>query len=101
MDSRARFCHNPDCPARGRPGPFTARRSPTGPLGLEVRASLDDFATSEVIALQALSDETINFGVTIGLVGFSFLQGVTDDVTFRIFGFGAEQSVGTFRSGID
>jgi len=78
---------------------WTGRRSATGPVNFQLSSSVDGFATSSVLATYAVTDTTNNFRFTIS--GLSGIEDETAAVTFRLFGYSAEGSLGTFRLGID
>jgi hypothetical protein len=78
---------------------YTDRRSTTGPANFTLAFSLDGFATSNVIGGYTLTDQA-NYRETFDLSGIADLQNPTSPVTFRIFGSGARQRIGTYRLGI-
>ena len=66
---------------------YSSQASGTGPTGAFVRSSIDNFATD----LGAVTTT----GGTVSLVAAAF-QGVTTTTEFRVYGFGASTSGGTF-----
>ena len=76
---------------------FTERRSATGVGAFQVRTSLDSFASP--IFTFDVPDNDANRRHTIAL-GAAF-EDLFNPVTFRIFGYEAEGSLGTWRLGID
>ena len=82
---------------------FTDRRSATGPTNIQVRFSLDNFATSQSLASNSYTpDDTANRRELIPLA-VSSLQSLSSEAIFRIYGFGATntQGTGTYRLGVD
>lgn len=77
---------------------WTGRRSGTGPRSFDLRFSLDGFASSSSLGIIQVGDTTNNFRTTY--TGFTDIMDVTVPVTFRLFGYSAEGSAGTFRLGI-
>jgi hypothetical protein len=75
---------------------FSERRSSTGVGSFELRTSLDSFATS--IFLFDVPDNTANRRHTIALP--TSFQNLTSSVTFRLYGYDAEATSGTWRLGI-
>ncbi len=74
---------------------FTYGRSDSGPTQLEIRSSLNGFATP-IGGVDNLNDTT-NHRTGFGLFGFTDLQSA---VSFRIYGFAADAPAGTMRLGI-
>lgn len=76
---------------------FSERRSLTGPRAFEIRSSLDSFASAISGTLQSLPDNDLvrlhSFSLT---PAFASLAG---PVEFRIYGYLAESSLGTWRIG--
>jgi hypothetical protein len=74
---------------------FTERRSATGIRTIDLRSSLDGFASS--VALIGVPDDTANRRevVTLGPAFFGL-----SSVTFRLFAYNAEGSLGTWRLGV-
>jgi len=79
---------------------FSDRRSNTGPTDVDVRFSLDNFATSQSVGSYSLGD-TDNHRELFDLTAFNSLANLTSTATFRIFAFGATSTLGTYRLGID
>jgi hypothetical protein len=75
---------------------FTERRSGTGIHDIELRSSLDVFAAP--IFSTTVPDDLEERRQTIPL-GAAF-QDLTSAVTFRIYGFSAESTAGTWRLGV-
>ncbi len=66
---------------------YTGQTSDTGPTSFAFRSSVDGYASNLGIPTIA--------GTTISLVSGSF-QNVTSSITFRLYGWGASASIGTF-----
>ncbi len=79
---------------------FTDRRSATGPDSIDVRFSLDNFATSESLASYTLFD-TANHRETVSLISFPLLESLSSQAIFRIYADGATSTAGTYRLGTD
>lgn len=75
---------------------FTERRSATGVRTIELRSSLDGFAST--VTTIGVPDDTANRRQSV-LLGAGF-QGLTG-VLFRLYGYDAEGSAGTWRIGKD
>ncbi len=75
---------------------FAERRSGTGIRDFEVRSSTDGFATFSSQSLFNVPDNTSTRNVDVTLSGLTGLAGGTT-VEFRIYGFNAEGSGGTWR----
>ena len=72
---------------------FDTRRSSTGPPSLELRSSLDNYASTVATGTASTSfPGTVSFDLS----GAAF-QDVTSAVTFRIYAFGASSGSGTLR----
>ncbi|MEC4986554.1 MAG: hypothetical protein SAJ37_18570 [Oscillatoria sp. PMC 1068.18] len=70
------------------------RRSGTGPTTWEVRSSLDNYAST--LSLFNVPDNT-DFRANQTTNFSSTFTGLTNSVTFRIYGYNAESGVGTWR----
>ena len=90
---------------------FDAGRSPTGPRQFTLRSSIDGFVANLAgsatdAAVTVNGDDVFQFadntataiygGNSVGLDGADYL-GLTNPVTFRVYAFNAESSLGTFR----
>lgn len=71
---------------------FAERRSGTGPTKWELRGSHDGFAS--VLGSGMMPDNTVTRNYAIPLSG---LAEFTDSYEFRLYGFGAESTLGTWR----
>jgi fibronectin-binding autotransporter adhesin len=71
---------------------YTGQRSATGPNSFAIRSSLDSFG-SDVFTTIASSTSTVGFSVPLSAASF---QNVTGGITFRLYGWGATSSPGTF-----
>jgi hypothetical protein len=78
---------------------FSMRRSGTGPRLFELRNSLNGFATPFGSASIADVTDNIRLGFNVP-GGFNGSLNLTSPITFRIYGYGAEGPLGTFRLGI-
>jgi PEP-CTERM motif len=77
---------------------FSYRRSPSGPLNVVLRSSLDAFA-GDITTLTLMNDGSYHRASPI-VLGSSF-DGITSPIEFRIYGYNASNSVGTLRLGGD
>ena len=77
---------------------FGHRRSATGPQNFELRSSLDGFG-SVINSFSVGSADTSDKVQNINLTGVSALQDIRNSVEFRIFGFTATNTGGTWRIG--
>jgi hypothetical protein len=75
---------------------FAERRSGTGTRNFELRSSTNGFTTSSSQAVFGFPDDTNTRQRSIVLTGLSNLSGGTS-VTFRVYGYSAEASAGTWR----
>jgi hypothetical protein len=75
------------------------RPSGTGPRLFELRNSLNGFATPFASASIADVTDNIRLGFSVP-GGFNGSLNLTSPITFRIYGYGAEGPLGTFRLGI-
>jgi hypothetical protein len=72
---------------------FDARRSNTGPQNIEFRSSLNSYSSS--LSANSLNDTNFStFTTTLPSASFTNL---TSPVTFRIYGYSASGTAGTFR----
>lgn len=76
---------------------YSFRRSGAGPLSFDVRHSADGFASA--LFSFTVGDTTINTRLSSSFV-VPALTDLTSPVTFRIYGYGAEDTAGTFRLGL-
>jgi hypothetical protein len=75
------------------------QRSETGPLSVDVRNSLDGFGAFRLLI--TVVDNTANHGVGVSSsAGLWDVVDITTPVTFRIYGFDAEDASGELRLGI-
>ena len=76
------------------------QRSETGPRSLDVRNSLDGFGAFRLLA--TVGDDTANHGVGAGngTTAMWEVDDITAPVTFRIYGYDAEDASGELRLGI-
>ncbi len=72
---------------------FTDQRSGTGPNSFQVRSSVDGFASA--LFTYSLPGTTSSQSFNLGSI--SSLQNVVSGVAFRIYGFGATGTAGTYR----
>lgn len=73
---------------------FRERRSATGIRNFEIRSSTDGFATFNSQFVGTVPDDVLFRDQSIALLGLVNLQGTVD---FRIYGYAAEASTGTWR----
>ena len=75
------------------------QRSETGPLSLDMRNSLDGFGAFRLLV--TVVDNTANHGVGVSSpLGLWDVVDITAPVTFRIYGFDAEDASGELRLGV-
>jgi hypothetical protein len=77
---------------------FSYRRSPSGPLNVVLRSSLDAFA-GDITTLTLTNDGSFHRAPPL-VLGSAF-DGVTSPVEFRIYGHSATNNLGTLRIGGD
>jgi len=76
---------------------FSEARSITGIRNIEVRASLDNFATFTTLSTIAVPDNNSTRTQTIDLTAFNILENQLSTVDFRLYGYTAEATTGSWR----
>ncbi len=75
---------------------YTDRHSGSGPASFSVRSSVDGYATS-LLTYNISSTNTSNVSHTLDLSSVGTLQNLSSSVEFRIYGYNASGSTGTYR----
>jgi len=64
---------------------------------IQVRASLDNFATFTTLSTIAVPDDNLTRTQTINLTGFNLLQNLITTAAIRLYGYTAEATTGSWR----